>query len=600
MTPSVLAQFDIQHLPILLIIGFSLFAGGLGAKLFQRLHIPQVVGYIVIGLILGRSGVQLVGVEAIENLRLFNFFALGVIGFMIGGELRLDVFRRYGKQFMIILLSEGLTAFLLVFLLVWPLAWVLTGQWALSLALGLVLGAISSATAPAATVDVLWEYKTRGPLTTAVFAIVALDDGLALMLYGIAGSIARQIIGSDTGSLAATMGRTAYELFGAIILGALAGWLLNLLLRFARDHDKALTFILGALAMVIGVSIAAEVDLILAAMALGMSLVNLAPRRSRETFKIVERFAPPIYVLFFVIVGARLSVNEMQLWMWALAVAYVIGRTGGKMLGAYLGARWGRAGEAVQRYLGMCLFSQAGVAIGLAILASTSFPPEIGNAVIMIVTATTFLVQIIGPPCVKIGVTKAGEVGLNITREDLIESYKVSDVMDAQPACLAEEDTFESIMRTLSHTDATMYPVVDDERRLLGVITLKNLKTGLGSKGLGSLLVAYDLMEPVIDTAESAMPLREAMTRMAEQDLEYLAVIEPPLAGNARNAQNATNTSNATNTPPAPPKLVGLLERRTIERRLTREIIRRQESAADREQSQLFRDAITKQRGVKK
>jgi len=291
MTPSILAQFDLQHLPILLIIGFALFAGGLGARLFQRLRVPQVVGYIVIGLLLGRSGVQLVNVEAIESLRLFNFFALGVIGFMIGGELRLDVFRRYGKQFMYILLGEGLAAFFLVFLLVWPLAWVLTGQWATSLALGLVLGASASATAPAATVDVLWEYKARGPLTTAVFAIVALDDGLALVLYGIAGSIAKQLIGTSTGSLAVTMFWTAYELFGAIILGALAGWLLNLLLRFARDRDKALTFIIGALAIVIGVSIVAEVDLILAAMALGMSLVNLAPRRSRESFQIIERFA---------------------------------------------------------------------------------------------------------------------------------------------------------------------------------------------------------------------------------------------------------------------------------------------------------------------
>ncbi|MBN1943008.1 MAG: cation:proton antiporter [Phycisphaerae bacterium] len=584
MTPSLLGQFDLEHLPILLIIGFALFAGGLGARLFQRLRIPQVVGYIVIGLLLGRSGAGLVGVEAIESLRLFNFFALGVIGFMIGGELRLDVFRRYGKQFMIILLSEGLTAFLLVFLLVWPLAWVLTGQWAMSLALGLVLGAIASATAPAATVDVLWEYKTRGPLTTAVFAIVALDDGLALMLYGIAGSIAKQLIGSDTGSLAETMGRTAYELFGAVVLGALAGWLLNLLLRIARDHDKALTFILGALAIVIGLSITAEVDIILAAMALGMTLVNLVPRRSRETFQIVERFAPPIYVLFFVIVGARLSVHEMQTWMWVLAGAYVVGRTGGKMLGAYLGARWGRAGQAVRQYLGLCLFSQAGVAIGLAILASTSFPAEIGNAVIMIVTATTFLVQIVGPPCVKIAVTKAGEVGLNVTREDLIESYTVADVMNAQPECFAEDDTFEAIMLALSNTDATTYPVVDAEKRLLGVITIQHLKAGLGSKGLGSLLVAYDLMEPVIDSAEPTMPLREALTRMSEQDLDFLPVVIPAPAEE----------------PAHPPKLAGLMERRRVERRLTREVIRRQESAADREQSQLIRDAILKQRETTK
>ncbi len=576
MTACLLGQLDWQHLPILLIVGFALFAGGLGARLFQRLRIPQVVGYIVIGLLLGRSGAKFIGVDAIASLRWFNFFALGVIGFMIGGELRIDVFRRYGRQLLAILLAEGLTAFLFVAVLVTGLCWLWTGQWVLSVALGLVLGAIASATAPAATVDVLWEYKTRGPLTTAVFAIVALDDGLALVLYGVAGSLARAMTGAGAANLGGTLAWTAYELFGAVVLGAAAGWGLNALLRLARDHDKALTFILGALTVVIGVATAAKLDLILAAMALGMTLVNLAPRRSRESFQIVERFAAPIYVLFFVIVGARLSVHEMQTWMWVLAGAYVLGRTAGKMLGAYLGARWGRAGQTVRTYLGLCLFSQAGVAIGLAILASTSLPPEIGNPVVMIVTATTFLVQIVGPPCVKLAVARAGEVGMNVTREDLIATYTVRDVMNPAPACFAEEDAFGRIMSALAETDAFAYPVVGAKNELCGVITLQDLKGGLGHEGLMNLLVAYDLMQPAVDTVRADLPLNEAITRMAEQDLDFLPVVAP------------APDSDGTKT------LVGLLERRAVERRITQEIIRRRESVADREQSQLLRDAIQK------
>ena len=573
-----LAQLNIESLPILLIIGFALFAGGLGAKLFQRLRIPQVVGYILIGVVLGRSGFGFINDSAIESLRLFNFFALGVIGFMIGGELRFDVFRRHGKQLMIILLSEGVTAFLVVSLAVTLLAWPFMGMLP-SIALGLVLGAIASATAPAATVDVLWEYKTRGPLTTTVFAIVALDDGLALMLYGVASSIAKTLIGHGReGGLSASLLHTAYELFGAVILGVLAGWLLNRVLRFARDHDKALTFIIGSLGVTIGLALVLEVDLILSTMALGMALINLAPRRSRESFEIIERFAPPIYVLFFVVVGARLSVGQMQHWMWLLAGAFVIGRSGGKILGAYLGARWSRASQGIRKYLGLCLFSQAGVAIGLAILASASFPAEIGNAVILIVTATTFIVQIIGPPCVKIAVTRAGEVGMNITRDDLVKEYRVGDVMNAEVPTLGVGDAFSAVLRRLRESDAPAFPVVDDERRLLGVVTMAELRSALGAgTAFGELLVASDLMGPTNDTVERDLPLQEALTRLEEQDIEYLLVTEP--------------TGEET-----PPRLVGLLQRRAVDRRLNREIIRRQESAADREQTDLIRRAIARKK----
>ncbi|NBB96117.1 MAG: CBS domain-containing protein [Planctomycetes bacterium] len=575
-----LAQLNIHHLPILLIVGFALFAGGLGARLFQRLRIPQVVGYIIIGVILGRSGFGLVSDEAIAQMRLFNLVALGMIGFMIGGELRLDVFRRHGRRLMTILLAEGLSAFVLVSPLTFGVTFLFTRDLAVSSALGIVLGAISSATAPAATVDVLWEYKTRGPVTTAVFAIVALDDGLALVLYGMASSVAGLLIGSNGGrSLAESLGWTAWELLGAVLLGVIGGFVLNSVLRLARDHDKALTFILGALVVVLGVAMAAALDVILAAMALGMTVVNLAPRRTRETFNIVERFAPPIYVLFFVIVGARLSVGDMKGWMWALAAAYVLGRTGGKMLGAYLGARWAGAAETLRQYLGLCLFSQAGVAIGLAIMASETFPPAIGNAVALIVTATTFLVQLVGPPCVKVAVSRAGEVGMNVTRENLVKLYNVGNVMSREPVCITENAPYHNVCLKVRETDATVYPVVDAEQRLLGVVTVDGLKASLGRDGMADLVVASDLMQPVDDTVAADTPLANAMQRMSERELDYLAVIEP--------------------TDDGPPRLLGLLERRAADRFLSRELLRREEAAVDQEQSQLLRDAIRRKSGRK-
>ncbi len=558
-----LALFDMSHVPTLMIVGFALFAGTVGARVFQRLRIPQVVGYIAIGLLLGRSGLGLLGEETIARLLPFSFFALGVIGFMIGGELHREVFRRFGRQFFTILLAEGISAFLLVGALVTVLAYLWTGNLASALALGLVLGAISSATAPAATVDVLWEYKTRGILTTTVFAIVALDDGLALVLYSISSTIAMQLLGAESDLLSA-LGGAGYELGGAIVVGSAGGWLLYALMKWARARDKVLVFILGTLALVLGAALMLELDLILAAMVLGATISNLAPRRTNEAFQIVEQFAPPIYVLFFVFVGARLSIGNMSGWMWAIAFAYVGGRTGGKFLGSYLGARWAHAGETVRKYLGLCLFSQAGVAIGLAILAAERFgaagselSQTMAGVILTVVTATTFLVQVIGPPCVKFAVQKAGEVGLNITEEDLARSYTVESVMDATPPAFLERTTLAEILRTIADSDAMAYPVTDAEDHLVGVITIRDLKTSFTAEHLTHWLLAHDLMQPATDTITPDVPLPEALLRLREKGLEFLIVVSKD----------------------EHPRLRGLLELHGAERLLSREVVRRRQLA---------------------
>ena len=557
MTHAALAALDVSHIPILLVLGFAVLAGTVGAKLFQRLRIPQVVGYIAIGIVLGRSGFQVIDPATIATLLPFNFFALGVIGFMIGGELHREVLKKYGRQFFGILLAEGLGAFLSVSVLVTATALLLRVDPVTAVALGIILGAISSATAPAATVGVLWEYKTRGILTTTVLAIVALDDALALALYSVASSFARKLIGIDGGGLWWSLSGAAYELLGAAALGAAAGFVLNFVVRRARERDMTLTLIVGMLALVLGASLVLGLDLILAAMALGMTIANLAPRRTNEAFQVVARFAPPIYVLFFVFVGARLSFGDMPHWMWAVAVVYVIARSAGKMIGAYLGARWSHAAETVRKNLGLCLFDQAGVAIGLAILAGARFPDPIGPAVITIVAATTFLVQILAPPLVKLGVKRAGEIGLDITEEDLARSYKVSDVMDRRSPTFREKTTLAEILRTIADTDAMAYPVTDDEGALKGVITIQDLKRSFSAESLVNWLLAHDLMEPVSDTVPADTPLAEAMLLIREQGLDFLPVV--------RSEDD--------------PHLEGLLERGRVQRILSAEVLRRHQLA---------------------
>ena len=554
-----------SHLPALLVIGLAVFFGTVGAGVFQKLRIPQVVGYIVIGMLIGRSGLGLLDADSIGRLAPFSFFALGVIGFMVGGELRAEVFKRHGKSFLAILLSEGLGAFLCVTLLTSGFMFALTGEVALSVALGIVLGAISAATAPAATVDVLWEYKTRGILTTTVFAIVALDDGLGLVLYGVSASVADVLLGRGGGGLWRTLGRAGYELGGAVALGCVAALLLNLVLRLTRDREKNLPFVIGSLAVAIGLARSLDVDLILATMSLGVTLANLAPRRSKRAFDLVRGVATPIYVLFFVLVGARLHLKGMASWMWAAAGVYVVGRTAGKMVGAALGARWGNAPAAVRRYLGLCLFSQAGVAVGLAILASDRFAGcqaagmDMGLAIVGVVTATTFLVQIIGPPCVKLAVKRAGEVGLNVTEADLIETHSVGDLTDRSVPSLRSDMPLRAVLRTVAQSDATAYAVTDKDGRLLGVITLEGLRQSFLEERLGEMLVAYDLMSPPVETTTPRERLSEALAKMRDRDLEFLPVVDGTGEG----------------------KLVGMLEARKVRRHLAEEIIRRQQKALE-------------------
>jgi Kef-type K+ transport system membrane component KefB len=550
------------HLNLLLLMGIALFGGTLGARLFKRIHFPQVVGYIVIGLIFGESVLSLIDHKTIEMMSPFNFFALGVIGFMIGGELKLSILKKFGRQFMIILLAEGMGAFIEVSTLTFLAGLTLTHfglidlSWRVSLGLALLLGAISSATAPAATVDVLWEARAGGPLTTSVMALVAMDDGLALLLYGLCTSISSSLFGGGEASLLHSLMVPVVEMGGSILVGASCGFVLNYCLRRLKDKDNALTFTIGAVFLVIGGTRLLALDPILASMSLGMTLVNLAPRRSTSAFELVEKFAPPIYVLFFVLVGARMKLDHMELWVIIFAIVYVLGRTGGKILGSRFGAGWAKAPESVRKYLGICLFSQAGVAIGLSILASQQFTGElahVGQTIVIVVTASTFVVQLVGPPCVKLAVHKAGEAGVNINIEDLIATYMVKDVIGKEMVVVDEFAPLSRVLDIFSENDALCYPVVSAEKQFVGIVAFQNIKDALTKNDLHMLLVAHDLMEQLDECALMEDPLQDTLDRMNSIQLDYMPVFE---SGESR-------------------RLIGFLDRTRVMHAMTAEILRR-------------------------
>jgi len=548
---------------LILLIGIAITLGSIGGRLFARLGIPQVVGYISIGIagIMVGTLTKVISPMDIRHLEPVSLVALSIIGFSIGGELKRETLRRHGSGFLIILASEGITSALMVTLLVWlascpwgritslPFLDVLaSGNWPLAI----LLGAIASATAPAATVDVLWEYRSRGLLTTTVLAIVALDDGLALLLYGVASSVLAPLTGEEITFLQ-SLAEALYHIFGSIALGMLVGASLGFGLRRLKSRDVILPVCVGMLLFIIGICNYLDLDLILTSMSAGIAFVNIEPTQSKDAFDQMSRFAPPIYVLFFVLVGARLHLKTMAAGIIFLALAYVIARTAGKFLGAYLGSRWAGMPPAVRKYLGWCLFSQAGVAIGLAIVASHRLPHDTGQAIILIITATTFLVQIIGPPSVKFAIKRAHEAGRNVTEGDLLASFTVRDVMDPKPQAMRPHASLSEVLAVAAEIDSLYFPVVDSESRLMGVISFLDIKNIFAMQDLGSLVLAYDLMTDRVPVTQGETKLYDAMERMKREDTEFLAVI--------KDKEHR--------------ELLGMLEQRKIQNTLRREIVRR-------------------------
>lgn len=544
------------HLNPVLLFGVVILGGTFVSRLFQKLHIPQVVGCIVVGILLG-DVFGIITERQIEHLHPFTMFALGIIGFMIGSELRGDIFKKFGRQFFIILFSQGLGAFLLVFLGTSAFAYMVYGQPAAALALGLIFGAIASATAPAATANVLWEYKTRGPLTATILAIVALDDALALLLYRGAATGAKALIGTGKESVLGATVLLFGEILGAIALGFVAGLLLYLLLKFVRADDKVLGFSVSSLLIVVGISIIPGIDPILPAMTFGITIANLSPRRSKNTFSLIEKFSPPLYTAFFVLAGAHMRFRMLTGWMIAMIILYVLSRAFGKIAGSWLGARYSGATATVRKYLGICLLPQAGVAIGLAILASQQLGEQFSDLIIMVTMTGTFLMEILGPMMVKVGVKKAGEVGLNITEEDLVKTYQVKDVMDAQPVTIEQGTPLQEILEVFSRTDVVCYPVIDSDSRLTGIITVTGIKEMFANQDVAGWLLACDVAEPVKDVTFPSEQLEDVVDHMRHYNLETLPVISP------RDSD----------------KLVGMLDLPRTMRKISAEVLHRRQQA---------------------
>jgi len=532
---------------LLLLLGLVVVLGAFGGRIFQWLKVPEVIGYIVVGLLVGRSALDILNPQIVEQLAPLTSIALGFIGFTVGGSLRKEVFVKYGKSVYAILLAEGLLAFALVA----AITTLVSGN----LALGLILGALASATAPAGTVDVLWEYKSKGILTTTLLAIVALDDALALTLYGFCTSFSKALVTGEGFSLLLSVGHPLLEIGKSVLLGLAAGIVIHYVLKRTRTPELSLVFIVGAILFITGAANFLKLDLILPNMVAGLVYANLSPARSKSTFAEVMQFSPPVYVLFYILVGARLQVSLLP-QLGLIGVLYLLGRTFGKFFGARLGASLGKAAPVVRKYLGFCLLSQSGVAIGLSISVYQSFGAlgaegqHIGVTVVNLIAATTIVVQLLGPAFVKFSVEKAGEIGRSITAADLIERLKVADVASKDITRIKVGTTLGRIMEIFSTSDDLYFPVVDERDRFVGMITFNEIRRVLTTQQIGDLVVAADIAVKPAHSVRPDQPLSQALRLLEQNRLDFVPVLEGD-------------------------KLIGILSRHSVDLAVRDEVVRR-------------------------
>ena len=380
-------------------LAIALFLALLSSKLIKKLKLPNVTGYLISGLIAGPYCLKVLSKDIIEQLAIVPEVALGFIAFSIGAEFKLSYLKRVGKAPVIIAFTGGLGATLLV-----DLVLILTGN---DVAFSLILGAIASATAPAATLMVVRQYKAKGPVTNMLLPVVAIDDAVAIIAFGISVAIAKAINTVEGGFLWSTLLDPINEIFGAIIFGAILGFGLSFLTKWFTGRGNRLSAVIASVLLCIGISKVFGFSTLMACMAMSTIYVNTS-KVSDTVFEQVDRFTPPIFILFFFVSGADLDISVLPS-VGTVGLLYVVLRVIGKVLGAAFGSRITKVEPVVKKYLGYTLIPQAGVAIGLSAVALTVVP-EYGTQIRTIVLCGTVIYELIGPVATKIALRKAGEI----------------------------------------------------------------------------------------------------------------------------------------------------------------------------------------------
>ena len=399
-----------------------MFAGLLMTRPLSRFHLPDVTAYLIAGVLIGPCCLGLLHIpglgfgsfEELEGLKLISNVALGFIAFSIGNEFRLSQLRETGRQALVIGILQAVAATLLVDAAL--LLFHLIRPDVLSVPAAITLGAIGAATAPAATLMVVRQYKARGKLTDLLLPIVALDDAVGLILFAVSFGIA-EAMSSGAVDVVGIVINPLLEILGSLVMGAVAGWMLTQLEKLFHSNTNRLAMSIGFVFVTVALSMleipaggSAKLGFssLLVCMMLGSVFCNLCPL-SEEIMKNADRWTAPLLVLFFVLSGAELELGVfLQFSSVLVGVVYILARSLGKYYGARESARLVGCDRNVVRYLGITLLPQAGVALGMCVTAA-SLPGD-GKMIRNIVLFAVLVYELVGPLLTKWALTKAGDI----------------------------------------------------------------------------------------------------------------------------------------------------------------------------------------------
>ena len=406
---------------ILLSLSIALLAGLLLSRLAKLAQLPAVTAYLVAGILIGPyclgafgvSGLGFTSMADIESYSLVCDVALGFIAFSIGNEFRLSQLKKIGKQATIVGIFQAVVTTLLVDAALIALHFAMPDK--LPLPAAITLGAIAAATAPAATLMVVKQYKAKGPLTDILLPVVALDDAVGLVLFAISFGIANAL-GAGAISIVSMLVEPFLEVVLSLVLGAVMGVLFHLCERFFHSRSKRLSVSVAFVFLTIALSmlkfeiggVHISFSSLLTCMMLGTVFCNICDF-SEELMERVDRWTAPIFVLFFVLSGAELELSVFaDIMIVLIGVVYIISRSAGKYTGAYLSSKAAKCDDNIVKYLGVTLLPQAGVALGMAMKAAAL--PAGGALVESITLFAVLIYELVGPMLTKIALTKAGDI----------------------------------------------------------------------------------------------------------------------------------------------------------------------------------------------
>ncbi len=382
----------------LLTIGVAMACGLLVSRLARLVKLPNVTAFLVAGLLIGPCVAGIITKEQSEAMGIISEAALGFIAYAIGGEFKLSYLKKIGKAPITITMFQGLTTAFCV-----DVGLILLG---VDVPMALLLGAIALATAPAATLMVVRQYKAHGPVTQMLLPVVAMDDALGLMVFSISASVAQALLGGEM-TVQSMLVSPLIEIVGSLALGSALGLVLAFGARFFASRGNKLALSIALVLAGVGLCDLWGLSSLLVCMMIGAVMVNLS-QQHEVLMEQCDRFTPPLFLLFFVLSGAELDLSVLPA-VGLTGVCYLLLRSIGKWGGTMLGALAVHADGNVRKYLGLTLLPQAGVAIGMAQMVSIRFP-TLASQISTIVLAGVLVFELTGPIITKLALTKAGEI----------------------------------------------------------------------------------------------------------------------------------------------------------------------------------------------